>query len=386
MDQQGYFDKLSQAVSQLTAAITNVSLYPPTHPRVAPYIDRTHESLTEMLEITSQVMVLLIDDELVSSNRKIVLPGSAGQVFVKILKKKGVESISFITGLPRSHLESLIQGLASTDAKALRSTSCIKLGKIEVAGGAGNGDGEGDEEDADSRKKTLDEEIREFIDYKEHGLSSMHDMYNAIKQGERMDVKVIHSIVGEFVRRFRREMNPLSLLGQIKNHDEYTFVHVTNVALLVMSQAEALGFSGANLHDIGVAALLHDVGKLIIPDTIVAKPASLTNEEREVMEQHATLGAQYLLSQKEIPSLALLAALEHHIKFDGAGYPAIPGKWRPHIVCQLITIGDVFDAMRSRRPYRDAMPMPEIVNIMRKSSGSVFNPMLVDFFLRLIER
>ena len=87
--------KLSQVVSQLTAAITNVSLYPPTHPRVAPYIDRTHASLTEMLEITPQVMLLLIDDELVSSNRKIVLPGSAGQVFVKILKKKGVESISF---------------------------------------------------------------------------------------------------------------------------------------------------------------------------------------------------------------------------------------------------------------------------------------------------
>ncbi len=243
-----------------------------------------------------------------------------------------------------------------------------------------------DEEDEALRKKTLDEEIREFIDYREHGLSSMRDMYNAIKQGERMDVKVIHSIVGEFVRRFRREMNPLSLLGQIKNHDEYTFVHVTNVALLAMCQAEALGFSGSNLHDIGVAALLHDVGKLIIPDTIVAKPASLTNEEREVMEQHATLGAQYLLSQKEIPSLALLAALEHHIKFDGTGYPSIPGKWRPHIVCQLITVGDVFDAMRSRRPYRDAMPMPEIVKIMLASRGTLFNPMLVDFFLRLIER
>jgi HD-GYP domain-containing protein (c-di-GMP phosphodiesterase class II) len=386
MDQQGYFDQLSQVVSQLTAAITNVSLYPPTHPRVAPYINRTHDSLTAMLEITPQVMLMLIDDELVSSNRKIVLPGSAGQTFVKILKKKGVESISFITGLPRSHLEDLIQGLASSDAKALRSTSCIKLGKIEVAGESGGGDDDGHEEDAGLREKTLDEEIGEFNDYREHGLSSMRDMYNAIKKGERMDIKVIHSIVGEFVRRFRREMNPLSLLGQIKNHDEYTFVHVTNVALLVICQAEALGFSGANLHDIGVAALLHDVGKLIIPDTIVAKPSSLTNQERKVMEQHATLGAQYLISQKDIPSLALLAALEHHIKFNGTGYPSIPGKWRPHIVCQLITVGDVFDAMRSRRPYRDAMPMPEIVKIMLASRGTLFNPMLVDFFLRLIER
>lgn len=386
MDQQGYFDRLSLSVSQLTAAITNVSLYPSTHPRVAPYIDRTHESLTAMLEVTPQVMVLLIDDELVSSNRKIVLPGSAGQALVRILKKKGVESISFLSGLPRSHLETLIQGLASPDAQALHSTSCIKLGKVEVAGSSGGGGDDGDEVDVALRKKTLEEEIGEFIEYREHGLSSMRDMYNAIKQGDRMDIKVIHSIVGEFVRRFRREMNPLSLLGQIKNHDEYTFVHVTNVALLVMCQAEALGFSGANLHDIGVAALLHDVGKLIIPDAIVAKPSSLTSQERNVMEQHATLGAQYLISQKEIPSLALLAALEHHIKFDGTGYPAIPGRWRPHFVCQLITVGDVFDAMRSRRPYREAMPMPEIMKIMRASRGTLFNPMLVDFFLKIIER
>ena len=386
MDMQEYCDQLSLIVSQLTAAVTNVGLYPPTHPRVAPYIDRTHQSLTALLEITPQVTLLLINDGIISNNRKLVFSGSTGQVFVKILKKKGVERISFITGLPRSHLEDLIQGLAATDKKKLHSTSCIKLGKVEVADEAGGGEGDGDKEDIGLRKKTIDEQIGELLDFREYGMSQMHDLYNAIKQGERMDVRVIHSIVGEFVRRFRREMNPLSLLASIKSHDEYTFVHVTNVALLVICQAEALGFSGANLHDIGVAALLHDVGKLIIPENIVAKPGALTSQERGVMEQHAILGAQYLISQKEIPSLALLAALEHHIKFDGTGYPLIPGRWRPHIVCQMITVGDVFDAMRSRRPYRDAMPLPDIIAIMRSSSGTMFNPMLLDFFLQLIER
>ena len=291
MDMQEYCDQLSLIVSQLTAAVTNVGLYPPTHPRVAPYIDRTHQSLTALLEITPQVTLLLINDGIISNNRKLVFSGSTGQVFVKILKKKGVERISFITGLPRSHLEDLIQGLAATDKKKLHSTSCIKLGKVEVADEAGGGEGDGDKEDIGLRKKTIDEQIGELLDFREYGMSQMHDLYNAIKQGERMDVRVIHSIVGEFVRRFRREMNPLSLLASIKSHDEYTFVHVTNVALLVICQAEALGFSGANLHDIGVAALLHDVGKLIIPENIVAKPGALTSQERGVMEQHAILGA-----------------------------------------------------------------------------------------------
>jgi HD-GYP domain-containing protein (c-di-GMP phosphodiesterase class II) len=383
MDQNDFHTKFSQALTLLTAAVTNVGLYPPTHPQVAPYIDKAHECLSALLEDNPQVTVLLIDEDLISNNRKLVFSASSGKALAKVLKKKGLGRITFITGLPRSHLELLIQNLASVEVKALKSTSCIKLGRIEMAKDAG---GEGKQEADAGHDSTLDEQISDFIAFREHGLSQMCELYNRIKEGERMDIKVINGIVSEFVRRFRREMNPLSLLASIKSHDEYTFVHVTNVALLVMCQAEGLGFSGTNLHDIGVAALLHDAGKLIISEAIVSKPAALTRDERLVMEQHTSLGAQYLINQKEIPGLALVSALEHHIRFDGGGYPAIPGKWRPHIVSQMITVGDVFDAMRSRRPYRDAIPQPEIITTMRKLSGEVFNPMLLDFFLRLIER
>lgn len=383
MEQQASCNQIVQALTLLTAAVTNMGLYPPTHPQVAPVIDRAHDSLSGLLEEAPQVTVLLIEDDLISNNRKLVFPGSTGKSLVKFLKKKGVARITFITGLPRSHLERLIQSLASPDMKTLKSTSCIKLGRIEVAKASGD---EGDRQADIGQETTLDDQIRDFVAFREHGLSQMGELYNRIKAGERMDVKIVQGIVTEFVRRFRREMNPLSLLASIKRHDEYTFVHVTNVALLAMCQAEGLGFSGTNLHDIGVAALLHDVGKLIISEAIVAKPAALTHDERAVMEQHTSLGAQYLINQKNIPSLALVAALEHHIKFDGTGYPSIPSRWRPHIVSQMITVADVFDAMRSRRPYRDAIPLNDIVGTMRSLSGTVFNPMLLDFFLQQIER
>ncbi len=383
MAPQDFHNRFSEALSQLSAAVTNVGLYPPTHPQVAPYIDKAHESLSAMLEGSPQLTVLLIEDDLISNNRKLVFSGSAGTSLAKTLKKKGVGRISFITGLPRSHLEVLIQGLAAVDKKALHSTSCIKLGKIELAKDTGT---EGLEQDDDGHDTSMEDQVADFIACRERGLSQMCELYNRIKAGDRMEVKVIHGIISEFVRRFRREMNPLSLLASIKKHDEYTFVHVTNVALLAMCQAEGLGFSGSNLHDIGVAALLHDVGKLVITDKIIAKPAALTNDERVIMEQHTSLGAQYLINQKEIPSLALVAALEHHVKFSGTGYPSIPGRWRPHIVSQLITVGDVFDAMRSRRPYRDAIPLKETIKTMRSLSGTVFNPVLLDFFMKLIER
>ena len=109
----------------------------------------------------------------------------------------------------------------------------------------------------------------------------------------------------------------MSLLASIKSSDEYTFTHVANVGILTMSQAETLGFKGEQLHQIGVASLLHDVGKLFIPDEILNKTSALTPEERKVIETHTVKGARYLMGLDGIPKVAVLAALEHHLKFDG---------------------------------------------------------------------
>lgn len=178
----------------------------------------------------------------------------------------------------------------------------------------------------------------------------------------------------------------MSLLASIKSAHEYTFTHVTNVGILTMSQAEGLGFRGEHLHQIGVASLLHDVGKLFIPEEILNKAGALTQDERRIIETHSVKGARYLMGIDGIPKLAVLAALEHHLKYDGTGYPSIKGGWRPNIVSQMISIADVFDAMRSRRSYQGSLPMEKIEEVLKKGSGTSFNPKLVEHFLRMIKR
>jgi HD-GYP domain-containing protein (c-di-GMP phosphodiesterase class II) len=167
---------------------------------------------------------------------------------------------------------------------------------------------------------------------------------------------------------------------------EYTFTHVTNVCILTMSQAENLGFRGEQLHSIGVASLLHDVGKIFISDEILSKPGALTPEERRSIETHTVKGARYLMGIDGIPKLAVLAALEHHQKYDGRGYPSIKGGWTPNITSQMISIADVFDAMRSKRSYQDSIPQAKIESVLIKESGTAFNPVLVDRFLKMIKR
>ena len=151
-----------------------------------------------------------------------------------------------------------------------------------------------------------------------------------------------------------------------------------------MSQEEPLGFSGEHLHQIGVASLLHDVGKVLIPEELLNKPGKLSQDERKIIETHTVKGARYLMGIEGIPKLAVLCAMEHHLKYDGSGYPSMKGGWRPNIVSQLISIADVFDAMRSRRSYQGALPLQQITDVLSKGSGTSFNPQLVSHFFRLI--
>ncbi len=177
-----------------------------------------------------------------------------------------------------------------------------------------------------------------------------------IHHEKKIDVRELDQIVVRFINELKRNLCPIHLLGSVKSFHEYTYTHLINVGILTMSLAAELGFSGNHLHEIGIAALLHDVGKTFIPDEILSKPGKLSSEEREIIEAHPVKGCLYLMGLAEMPGIVVLSALEHHLKFDGTGYPAIRPGWKPNIVAQMITIADVFDALRSRRSYKEPKP------------------------------
>ena len=376
MAETEFHGELSRVISQLTAAVTNTGLYSPAHPQVMQYIDRAHSALADLLQAKPEVTILLIGDDLVAENR--ALPPTAAYVitFVRLLKKKAIERVTFVHGLPRAELQGLIQDLASTDAAVIRSTSCIKLGKIELRV----------QEAAEGVpvQEVSPQDLQALLSLTSSELDELKEIYLRIKKHKQLDVRGIDDVVKGFIKNFRQEINPLSLLASLKSAHEYTFTHVVNVGILTMSQAESLGFSGEYLHQIGVASMLHDVGKLFIPDEILSKPGMLTPEERKVIETHTVKGARYLMGLDGIPKLAVLAALEHHLKYDGTGYPSMKGGWRPNIVSQIIQIADVFDAMRSKRAYQELIPLEKIVDLLKKGSGTSFNPQLIDHFLKLI--
>ena len=141
------------------------------------------------------------------------------------------------------------------------------------------------------------------------------------------------------------------------------------------------------IHDIGLAGLLHDVGKMFVAKEVMDKESKLSNAEWENMKKHPVYGAMYLATLPDMPKYALIAAYEHHMKFNGKGYPDTKRKGRTqHIISQIIAISDFFDALRTERPYRKSFEIPAIIGMMTESIEKDFNPLLVENFSNALKK
>lgn len=366
-------------ISQLTAAITNLRLYLHVHSLVSQHLGKAYSELSHLLQIKNTVTIFLLGEELILNNRSLFAAGQSVEKFVRILREKGVERITFLSGMTRLEFEGLIQDLGSKEKGPVRAWPNIKLGRVEVRVAF---------ESEEFNNQSVSEEAKEMLDtlagMDEAEIERIRELYLLIEGRKQISIRGVDDSVRRLIFEIQRNLNPLSLLATVKGTDEYTFTHVVNVCILTLVQAERLGFSGRQLYDIGMASLLHDVGKTFIPDEILSKPGALTSDERAIIEMHPVKGGRYLMEVGGIPKLAVLAALEHHLRFDGSGYPRVNPGWRPNIVAQMITIADVFDALRSRRSYSAPKPMEEIVRILNKEKGTTFNPLLVKNFLEIL--
>jgi len=196
-----------------------------------------------------------------------------------------------------------------------------------------------------------------------------------------LDLKAAHQeLQGAYLDTIHR----LVLAAEYK--DEDTGDHIVRMSRYSALIAEKLGLPGEEVQNILYAAPMHDVGKIGIPDSILMKPAKLTDEEFEIMHTHATIGAKILADSKaEILQVAERIAISHHEKWNGKGYPqGLSGDKIP-VEGRIVGLADVFDALTSRRPYKDPYPIEVAVDIIKKQRGQQFDPDVVDVFLENLD-
>src|SRR5215208_2686985 len=175
-------------------------------------------------------------------------------------------------------------------------------------------------------------------------------------------------------------------LVQLKEFDQYTTTHSLNVAVLSMALAEFIGLGPRDVRAFGTAGLLHDLGKVRIPKDILNKPGKLSDAEWQVMRRHPTDGAKLIIESDRNLDLASVVAYEHHMMLNGGGYPCTHFHRDCHHASKLVHICDVYDALRTNRPYRDAWEAERVIAHIQAGAGPDFDPELVKAFATMMRQ
>ncbi|MBS1111821.1 MAG: cyclic diguanylate phosphodiesterase [Nitrospirae bacterium] len=362
-------DTVKKFISSLMIAISNSTLYSKEHELVEESARRVLSLLDELLKKKEKLEIMIIESDLVADNISVKDTGLYGGNLVKRLKRKGISRVDFLKGVTLAEISRFIKDLSDMETKP-KSSPHLKTGVVSVRA---------------KELKDIDIDLNNLPAYTSEQTEKIKHVYDNISPFKRLEISGLEEVVVGFILTFKKEANILKLLSPVKSHSEYTYTHATNVSVLSMFQAELLGIKGQLLHDIGIAALLHDVGKLFVSKDVLNKKGHLDNKEFSEISHHPLYGAKYLAKIDGLTRLAPLAAFEHHRKYDGTGYPAlnINGK-KQHICSQIISISDVFDALRSLRPYRSSWDMNKVLAVIKNGAGTEFNSYLAENFTRMI--
>lgn len=210
------------------------------------------------------------------------------------------------------------------------------------------------------------------------------DFMANVKIGGAVDVAPIHQLADELQNSVLRNANALSCLGRIREKDNYLLEHSVNLSVLMSLFGHYRALTPDVLHQIIVGALLHDLGKIMIPDEILHKPGKLSAEEFEVMKLHARHSRDILAATEGVGELTIITAAQHHEKLDGSGYPEGLKGDEISIYGRMVAIADVYDAITSDRVYHKGMTPTQGLKKLLEWSGQHLDAALVNQFIRCI--
>ena len=207
----------------------------------------------------------------------------------------------------------------------------------------------------------------------------------ACRMNQRIEVNEVQENIDEIVESVSRNRDALTALIKLRHFDDYTYTHSLNVSVLSISSGKALGLSDQDLKILGMGTMFHDLGKIRIPDKILNKPGKLTDEEFEIMRNHAALSADIITEQNlNVNDQVIQVARYHHERIDGSGYPDhLKGDQIPPLAT-ICGLSDVYDALTSDRVYHKGMPPHEALKFIYGLRGTHFQPDWVDRFVQSV--
>jgi HD-GYP domain-containing protein (c-di-GMP phosphodiesterase class II) len=353
---------------ELQGAVSSRRLYAPEHPRNVDILDRLEGHVAALTVSRPEFSALSDADRLITDDGLVESHAPVARGIFRALSQRGFDRLTVSRGVTRTELAAFVETIAALDAGSpatLTPTPHLLFSRLVRKTGPGVGIGAWG---------------GGFVS---GGGAPLERVWLSIETGP-IELDVLEGLVLALSSSVMHNREALIPLVRLQSHDAYTVTHITNVAVLSMALASALGFGASFVHDSGTAALLHDVGKLKVPPDVLSSPTKLTEAQIVLMKRHPEDGARMLMGARRLPDLAAIVAFEHHLQFDGGGYPAVAAGWKTHIASEITHVADVYDALRSDRPYRQGLPPETAAQMMTADAGRVFDPFVLKVFFEQV--
>lgn len=214
-------------------------------------------------------------------------------------------------------------------------------------------------------------------------LEAVHHFWNQMGLGVAPDVALLEVARDRLVSEVTSKIDEVTFLSQLRVRDYFTYDHTLDVTALSIALAKKLGYDQEAVKEVALAAMLHDLGKLLIPKPIMFKSTRLTETEFEVMKLHPMLGYKMITEQLKLPEHIARPALEHQEMHAGGGYPQNIKGEEIHPYSQIVKVADVYDALTSKRPYKEPIPSSKSLKIMLSEGSKSFHPDALRAFLEM---
>ena len=362
-------------------AISTMALYNDGHPARERAVDRSYQCLQDLQRDDAAPRFSFLGEETIY--QETALRELGDWEWGTRLAQAGVQRIEFDKSVGREQYEEFLEEMMAritlsvidtSEARTSRPTG-IKIGALGIRG-------EKKEQEsliAPAPVATISYALGEEAE----SIQSMHR--NVMEKG-KLPLAEAEAVVRSLSMAMHGDQQMILPLLQLREFDEYTTTHSLNVSVLVMALAESMDLSQADVRAFGIAGLLHDLGKVHIPLDILNKPGKLTDQERQVMQHHPVAGAKLIIESGRKLDLAAAVAHEHHIMINGQGYPTRHYHRPCHKASNLVHVCDVYDALRTKRPYRDAWEAQRVLTYIEERAGTEFEPEIANHFVKMMRK
>jgi putative nucleotidyltransferase with HDIG domain len=358
--------------------LTVMTLYPLGHPSREKAFDSAFDELSALPASGEKPSFTFLEDEVVFGREP--LRELKSWDMGRRLCEAGIQRLEFERGLTREQFEGFLDELlARLTLSTVDTSGRRQMQDLGVRFGAVGLLGLSDTEDFELVAPATEVGLAEEAE-------TLRWLQEEVRTRGAVPLLEAEAVVRSLSVAMHGDRRVLLPLLQLKEFDQYTTTHSLNVAVLSMGLAESLGCGPREVRAFGVAGLLHDLGKIRIPLDVLTKPGPLTTLERALMNQHPVDGARIILQSEDDLEMAAVVAYEHHIMLNGGGYPLLHYGRECTLASRLVHVCDVYDALCTRRPYRDAWPPDKAAAYLEERAGVEFDPDLVAAFLRLIHQ